>query len=94
MSFSDSESNPSTKVTDDPCSAGPFGFAQARFAGVAVTAWFVGAKRVWLSTLREIFDEAAYSRFLARHGTSSCPNAYAAFLREQDGVKARRPKCC
>jgi len=47
-----------------------------------------------VATLREIFDESAYSRFLARRGLSSCPGAYAAFLREQEYLKARRPKCC
>jgi hypothetical protein len=47
-----------------------------------------------VATLREIFDESAYSRFLAIHGLSSCPGAYAAFLREQENIKARRPKCC
>ena len=93
MSFSDSESNRSTKAADEPCSAGPFGFAPGRLTRVVPT-WFVRAIRVLLSTLREIFDEAAYSRFLSRHRMSSCPNAYAAFLREQDRVKARRPKCC
>ena len=60
----------------------------------SVPTWFVGAIRLLLSTLREIFDESAYSRFLARHGISSCQRAYAAFLREQEGLKARRPKCC
>jgi hypothetical protein len=48
----------------------------------------------FIATLREIFDESAYARFLAQHGMSSCPNSYAAFLREQEGIKARRPKCC
>jgi len=47
-----------------------------------------------VAILREIFEESAYSRFLARHELSSCPDAYAAFLREQEGTKARRPKCC
>jgi hypothetical protein len=47
-----------------------------------------------IATLREIFDEAAYSRFLARHAAISSPKAYAAFLREQQTLKARRPKCC
>jgi hypothetical protein len=60
----------------------------------SVPTWFIGAARLLLCTLREIFDESAYSRFLARHGTNSCPRAYAAFLREQEGIKARRPKCC
>lgn len=57
-------------------------------------AWLRGATRLLLSTLREIFDEAAYSRFLARHGMRSCPRAYAAFMREQELSKARRPRCC
>jgi hypothetical protein len=47
-----------------------------------------------VAILREIFEESAYSRFLAHHELSSCPSAYAAFLREQEGAKARRPKCC
>jgi hypothetical protein len=47
-----------------------------------------------VATLREIFDESAYARFLARHAMSSCPSAYTAFLREQEMIKARRPKCC
>jgi len=57
-------------------------------------AWLRGATKLLLSTLREIFDEAAYSRFLARHGMRSCPRAYAAFMREQELSKARRPRCC
>jgi hypothetical protein len=62
--------------------------------GASVTRWFAGAASLWFSALREIFDESAYSRFLARHATSSCPSAYTAFLREQETIKARRPKCC
>ena len=61
---------------------------------MAVPTWFVGATRLLLATFREIFDESAYSRFLSRHEMSSCPSAYAVFLREQEGIKARRPKCC
>ena len=46
------------------------------------------------ATLREIFDEAAYDRFLQReHSVSSCA-AYAAFRRETEDAKARRPRCC
>jgi hypothetical protein len=60
----------------------------------AVRKWFVAMTTLLLSALREIFDETAYSRFLSRHGMTSCPNAYAAFLREYEGLKARRPKCC
>jgi hypothetical protein len=47
-----------------------------------------------MATLREIFDESAYKRFLSRNQRSSSSRAYAAFLREQENAKARRPKCC
>jgi hypothetical protein len=60
----------------------------------SVPTWVVGGARLLLCALREIFDEAAYSRFLARQGMTSCPSAYAAFLGEQEAIKARRPKCC
>ena len=46
------------------------------------------------STLREIFDESAYTRFLARHGLRVSRQSYAAFLHEQEFVKARRHRCC
>jgi hypothetical protein len=47
-----------------------------------------------MATLREIFDESAYKRFLSRNQISSSSGAYAAFLREQEVTQARRPKCC
>jgi hypothetical protein len=46
------------------------------------------------ATLREIFDEAAYARFLSRAGTVSSRAEYAAFRREFEDAKVRRPKCC
>jgi hypothetical protein len=54
-----------------------------------VTSW-----RVFMAALREIFDEAAYSRFLSRGGVASSSAAYAAFRREFEEAKMRRPKCC
>jgi hypothetical protein len=54
----------------------------------------VTAARILLATLREIFDEAAYERFLRRTQMASSPDAYAAFRREFDEAKTRRPKCC
>ena len=50
--------------------------------------------RTFMATLREIFDEAAYARFLERAGMASSRAAYAAFRREFEEVKVRRPKCC
>jgi hypothetical protein len=50
--------------------------------------------RTLAATLREIFDEAAYARFIARAGITSSGEAYAAFRREFEEAKVRRPKCC
>jgi hypothetical protein len=47
-----------------------------------------------LATLREIFDEAAYERFLSRTRVAPSAKAYAAFRHEFDEAKARKPKCC
>jgi hypothetical protein len=47
-----------------------------------------------LAALREIFDEAEYARFLGRSGMASSSAAYAAFRREFEEAKVRRPKCC
>jgi len=54
----------------------------------------VSSWRTLMATLLEIFDEAAYARFLERAGIASSSEAYAAFRREFDEVKVRRPKCC
>jgi hypothetical protein len=82
------------RPTAKRCPAGPFDFAQGRQPGAAVPNWFLATTTLLLATLREIFDESAYTRFLAREGVTSCRSAYAAFLREQEMIKARRPKCC
>jgi len=52
------------------------------------------AWRLLITALREIFDENAYARFLAREGMSSSRIAYAAFLREREAAFQRRPRCC
>jgi hypothetical protein len=54
-----------------------------------VTAW-----QILCATLHEIFDEAAYERFLGRTMMASSPAAYSAFLQESEDAKNRRPKCC
>jgi hypothetical protein len=56
--------------------------------------YLVQIREILLLTLREIFDESAYSRFLARHGLESSRDAYCDFLCEQENMKARRPRCC
>ncbi len=52
------------------------------------------ALRLLIATLREIFDESAYSRFLERGQLAPSREAYAAFCREYEVAKARRPRCC
>jgi len=47
-----------------------------------------------MAALREIFDEGAYARFLNRAGMVSSRESYAAFRREFEEAKMRRPKCC
>jgi hypothetical protein len=47
-----------------------------------------------VDALREIFDESAYARYLTYHQVESSRTSYADFLREQETMKARRPKCC
>lgn len=50
--------------------------------------------RTTAAALREIFDEAAYARFLERTGQPSSRAAYAAFLRERAASHERQPRCC
>lgn len=50
--------------------------------------------RTLVETLREIFDENAYARFLAEHGMTSGKKAYAEYLRESNLTRERRPRCC
>lgn len=52
------------------------------------------ALRILVVALREIFDENAYARFLAREGLSESRESYGTFLREREALIARRPRCC
>lgn len=45
-------------------------------------------------TLREIFDENAYDRFLARSGMPPSRAAYRAFWEETKRARERRVRCC
>jgi hypothetical protein len=47
-----------------------------------------------METLREIFDESAYARFLRRHGVANSREAYALYLRESNSTRERRARCC
>jgi len=55
---------------------------------------FTQALRLFLGMLREIFDEAAYERFLQRHRVSSSAAAYAQFCRERESGSRPRARCC
>jgi hypothetical protein len=49
---------------------------------------------ILLAALREIFDEAAYDRFLLQHELARSTETYADFCRDHQQSKVRRPKCC
>jgi hypothetical protein len=53
-----------------------------------------GTWDIALAAAREVFDESAYARFLERESVPSTRENYAAFLREQQAQRARRPRCC
>jgi hypothetical protein len=57
-------------------------------------AWLENSALLFISVLREIFDESAYARFLRRTRLSNSRAAYAQFLQEHEVAKARRPRCC
>jgi hypothetical protein len=50
--------------------------------------------KILLATLREIFDENAYQRFLLRTGSTASVQSYRAFQRETEAMAARKVKCC
>jgi hypothetical protein len=55
---------------------------------------FLHAGRILIAMLREVFDEAAYARFLKSANLQSSRSAYAAFCRERESIRARAVKCC
>jgi hypothetical protein len=57
-------------------------------------AWLAHTVALFVSCLREIFDESAYARFLRQHRMSSSPQAYEEFVRDRCAAMARRPRCC
>lgn len=54
----------------------------------------VSALKLGTATLREIFDESAYERFLARRKLATSAAAYAQFCRDREHTVMRRPRCC
>jgi hypothetical protein len=47
-----------------------------------------------METLREIFDESAYARFLRSRGLANTREAYKLYLHESSATRERRPRCC
>ena len=60
-----------------------------RSEGMAAKRW-----ELLKAMLREIFDESAYDRFLARTGNERSVASYRAFTRERESSLARTPRCC
>jgi hypothetical protein len=50
--------------------------------------------KLFRATLREIFDESAYDRFLLRTRESRSVASYRAFTRERDAAMLKKPRCC
>jgi hypothetical protein len=47
-----------------------------------------------VAVIREIFDEAAYERFLARTHSTRSVESYRDFLGDRESGAAPRPRCC
>jgi hypothetical protein len=69
-----------------------------RYEKKQARAWMITRlKSTWeilTGTLREIFDESAYERFLKQRRLSPSRAAYTAFRQENEVTKAHRPRCC
>jgi hypothetical protein len=52
------------------------------------------ARELFIATVREIFDEAPYHRFLQRNGMQRSVESYRAFMREREAGMARKTRCC
>jgi hypothetical protein len=54
----------------------------------------MSALRIFWATLREIFDEAAYERYLRCHGLTTSAQAYEQFQQDRRATQERKPRCC
>ncbi|MBZ5531105.1 MAG: hypothetical protein LAO20_06720 [Acidobacteriia bacterium] len=50
--------------------------------------------KIAVATLREIFDESAYERFLTRTQSARSVESYRAFLGERESSIVSKPRCC
>jgi len=68
-----------------------------RSGGNRTTGSSVQPMRIWdniVAVLKEVFDESAYERFLARTACTRSVESYREFLRERQNAVAHRPRCC
>ena len=82
-----------TWSADTPVRETPAANGNKAMTGTTLAAIF-RAFTVFRATLREIFDESAYQRFLDRSQLQSSPSSYAMFRQETEQAKALRPRCC
>jgi hypothetical protein len=78
-----------TKTLAQRVSVGKEGKTIRTAKGAALCLW-----QTLRATLREIFDETAYDRFLARAGAPRSIGTYREFLREREEAMVRKPRCC
>lgn len=50
--------------------------------------------RILRLTLSEIFDEAAYARYLERAGVAASRQSYARFFKEKQQARSPAARCC
>ena len=56
--------------------------------------WLRDGWHLLRATLREIFDETAYDRFLLRTKSSRSVASYRDFIGERDAAMMKKPRCC
>ena len=67
---------------------------KGKSASRSVYAFLRSTVEILKATIREIFDESAYDRFLARTHCERSVSSYRAFMRERENAMARKQKCC
>ena len=65
-----------------------------RHGGLRKLGSFEKALTIVRAALREIFDESAYERYLARTDAERSVSSYRAFIRERENAMARKQRCC
>ena len=55
--------------------------------------WIQNGWNVFCNTLKEIFDEGAYGRFLERTCSSRSRESYREFMHERETASPQKPRC-